>query len=83
MRFTLSNDFHGTSCCVIAKVRNGSHYISIRQARQARRKLCGHARCLCSGAAGTRGPQIQPDGSRIDVMQYEHDAITIEPRQAD
>jgi hypothetical protein len=51
---TLRNDFHGTSARV--KPTDGL-YLSPRQVKRARDKLCGVSECVCSGRLGTRGPQ--------------------------
>lgn len=50
MKIQLTNDFHNTSCYVITK--NG--YITKRQARNARKKLCGRRNCECGDIAGCR-----------------------------
>ncbi len=64
MKITLTNDFHNTEATVIV---NDSMMLSNSQIKRAQKKLCGMSGCECSNAAGTRGRQYLPDGSRFDL----------------
>ena len=52
---TLHNDFHRTRVDLRITLPDG--ILSARQARRARRVLCGITGCTCSGPLGIRGPQ--------------------------
>lgn len=65
--FTLSNDFHNSSCNVLVDrarvVNDGGDEITLtlspHQMRRVRSALCGHSDCTCGLL---RGPQIQESG---------------------
>ena len=54
MIYTIINTFHDTATTVRV---NASGEMSYRQVRRCRKELCGNDNCLCSNAAGMRGPQ--------------------------
>ena len=55
-KITLYNDFHNTEVTLLIPA-TGPRYLSPQQIRRARKTLCGHRDCCCSGDLGTRGPQ--------------------------
>jgi len=62
---TLTNNFHNTTCRVNCEV---GLVLTPNQRKRAWRKLCGIKGCTCSDATGTRGRQVQPDGSTIHLV---------------
>ena len=64
MNITLTNDFHNTSVSLRSRGSRSSQWLSARQVQRARKMLCGHADCRCSGIAGTRGQQ----SIRLDML---------------
>lgn len=67
---TISNDFHGTS----TRTKPGRK--TEKQMKALKRRLCGVAGCKCSDDIWSRGPQIQPDGSRL-VIDWDSNANVI------
>ena len=71
MKIKILNNFHKTSVCLM--VRADGH-ISVRQAKRARRVLCGQEDCSCAdGPLGMSGPQdgswaIVPTDQRVKGM---------------
>ena len=66
MFVTLTNDFHATT----TRTRQGRK--SARQMRDLKARLCGTTGCTCSDDIGTRGPQCQPDGSKL-LLDWDSD----------
>lgn len=64
----LHNDFHQTTVRVF---RDHTGVLSHSQVDRAKAKLCGSARCQCSGTLGIRGP-----GNPI-VQDYTHGRMRI------
>ena len=56
MKFTLTNDFHGTSTTATLFGAVAGR-LSDRQVKRVHDDLCGADDCCCSGVLGTRGPQ--------------------------
>lgn len=55
----MTNGFHITSATVRAQViRENKYYVTNRQARDLRNKLCGVSGCKCGGNFGERGPGL-------------------------
>lgn len=68
MRFTLTNDFHGTSIRLNAEQRGVATYrLTGEQLKRAKRKLCPVKGCTCSGNSGMRGP----DNPRVAYDGFE------------
>ena len=53
MKITLRNNFHESKVVLISR----GDQLSAGQIRKAKKILCGHEECTCSGILGTRGPQ--------------------------
>jgi hypothetical protein len=72
MKITLKNNFHNSEAVVIAK----DGYISPRQAKDARNKLCGISGCTCGDSLGCRGPQdvdyqpVQDDNGKVEYRVW-------------
>jgi len=65
-----TNDFHNTH----ATVRVGADgWLSARQIRNLRARLCGNSNCWCSGETGARGPQTH--GYYIAVSLDDKDQV--------
>ena len=53
LKITLRNDFHHTEASTLAKDR----YLTPRQVRNLKKRLCPWDDCTCSGPCGDRGEQ--------------------------
>lgn len=66
MTVTLTNNFHNTSCRVRPD-KDGK--LTLRQAGNAWRKLCGIESCMCGDVAGARpNASVQIDEARCELI---------------